>query len=114
MDSYFLSIDEDIFISIKDGVKYEYNDLAKKIVLINISKSDSMHVKHCETTKEMLDRLHNLYLGGKSHFSELQKNAKDSTFIALTNQSSSQEEDEFSSDRKDEEQTKIMALEDEI
>lgn len=44
----------------------------------------------------------------------MEKNAKDSTFIAITNQSSSQEEDVISSDCKDDEQSKVKALEFEI
>ena len=80
MDSYFLSIDEDILLSARYGIKDESNNLARKIVLNSISKFDSKFVKHYETTKEM-----NLYLRGNLHFSEMEKNAKNSTFIAVTN-----------------------------
>lgn len=69
MDSYFLSINEDIFLSIEYGIKHEPSDLAKKIILNSISKYDSMRAKDYETAKEMLDKLQNLYLGGKLHFS---------------------------------------------
>lgn len=65
LDSYFLSVDEDILLSVEYGVKYESNDLVKTIILNSISKFDSMHVKHCETAKEMLGKLQNLYLRGK-------------------------------------------------
>lgn len=52
-----------------------------------------MYVKHCESAKEMLDTLLNLYYGGKLQISEMKNNAKDSTLIAMTNLVSSQEED---------------------
>ena len=68
MDLYFLSVDEDIFLSFEYKVKDKYHDLAKNIILNNILKYDSMHVKHSDAAKEMLDKLENLYLRGKLHF----------------------------------------------
>ena len=52
LDSYFLSVDEDIFLRVEYGVKYESNDLAKNMIVNSVSKFDNMHVKHCDATKE--------------------------------------------------------------
>ena len=77
------------FLSVEYSVKDKCNDLAKHIILNSISKYDCIHVKHC---KEMLDKLQNLYFGGKLHFSKMEKNEKDSTFIVVRNQSFPHEE----------------------
>jgi len=113
----FLFIDEDILLLAEYGVKDKSNDLAKIILLNGNTKYDSMHVKHCETAKGMLAKLKNLYLGGKLYFLEMEKNAKDVTFITVTNHSSSNDEDERMSDSSEilsiinEGKLKIIALE---
>ena len=61
----FLSLDENILLLIEYGVIDEFNDKAKGIILNGISKYETLFVRHCETTKEMLDRFQSLYLGGK-------------------------------------------------
>ena len=101
LDSYFLFVEEDIFLSVEYGIKDESNDLPKNIILNSMSKYNSMNVKYLETSKEMLDKLENLHLGGKFQFSDLEKNGNDSIFIAVTIISSSQEEDDGTSDNSE-------------
>lgn len=137
LEMYLLYLDENILLSIEYGVKDEFNDKVKEIILHGISRSNILYMRCCETTKEMLEKI--LYYGGKWNISQKnegcchshaieKENANDSTIIAVENQVSLQEEDESTSDsnddssidiegqqedinNKDEEKYKIMALE---
>jgi len=74
------------FLSVEYGVKDDFNDKSKEIIFHGISRSNKLYVKHCETAKEILDRLQILYLRGKLYTLEMEKNANDSTHIAVINQ----------------------------
>ena len=64
LNSYFLSIAEDILISVEYGIKDKSHDLDRNIILNGITKYNSKFMKNCETAREMLDKLQKLYLGG--------------------------------------------------
>jgi len=63
MVTYLMALDVYIWLSILNGEKSEKNEEAHKIAMKGISKSDADKVSHCESTKDMLDKLQCLYEG---------------------------------------------------
>lgn len=54
---YLLSLDENFLLSEEYGVRDEFNDKAKGIILNGILKFDILFVRHCDIAKQMLDML---------------------------------------------------------
>lgn len=52
-----------------NGEKSDKNEEAQKIIINGISKLDGNKVRHCESTKEVVDKVQCLY-GGDSHVAQ--------------------------------------------
>jgi len=69
MVTYLMALDADMWLSILNGEKSEKNEEAQKIIMKGLSKSDVDKVRHCESGKEVLDKLQCLY-GGDNHVAQ--------------------------------------------
>lgn len=63
LETYFISLDLNVLISIEYGTHDEFNEEAKNIILKGLSYHDLAKVRHYWFGKDILDKLHSMYGG---------------------------------------------------
>lgn len=57
MESYLMALDVDVWFSILNGEKSKQDEKAKRIILKWLLDSDSITVRHCESTREIWENI---------------------------------------------------------
>lgn len=63
LEAYFISLHFNVFISIDYGLQDEFNEEENNIILNGLLDHDVGKVRNYKTTKEIVDKMQNMYGG---------------------------------------------------